>query len=604
MRLFIIVLLLCIIGGTKVFAQETKFTASAPSVVEVGEQFRLSFVLNKKGENLQVPTLQGFDLLAGPSLSTSFNTSIINGKMEQSSEYTYTYVLEAREEGEYTVAPATITAGGKEYRSNSLKIKVIKGSSKPRESNGGFSEAREDRGTTITDDDLFLRMEVSRNSLYVGESLTATLKVYARVNLVDVQGKKIPPFDGFLTEDVNIPQIRLEREEYNGKIYDRVGVLQKTILFPQHAGALTIDPYELICVVRQRVAGRSNSIFDDFFGQSRDVRVICKSKPVKITVKPLPEAGKPLGFSGMVGTLAMSSSTSTDTLRANDALTYKVVLRGTGNMKLLEAPKISFPHDFDVYDPKITRDINGTSGTVIFEYLVIPRYAGEYKIPAVQYSYFDPQSGTYKMLTGKEYTVRVAKGSDSGQGTGEAALQSFKKEDVKMLGQDIRYIKTGKSDLRLKGVQYFASIEYWLSFLIPFVLFVVGMILNRRRIKANADLVRVKSKTANKMAQKRLRAAAVAMKAGNSELFYQEVLNALWGYVSYKLNIAASELNRDNINDHLTRRGTDIALIQSFIEVLDHCEYARYAPGTNQSEEMDKIYKDSLSIITKLDKAI
>ena len=606
MRSFIIVLLLCVIGGAKVFAQETKFTASAPSVVEVGEQFRLSFVLNKQGENLQVPTLQGFDLLAGPSLSTSFNTSIINGKMEQSSEYTYTYVLEAREEGEYTVAPATITVDGKEYKSSPLKIKVIKGSDKPKGNNNASSSGiREDRGSsTITDDDLFLRMEVSRNSLYVGESLTATLKVYARVNLVDVQGKKIPPFDGFLTEDVKIPQIRLEREEYNGKIYDRVGVLQKTILFPQHAGTLTIDPYELICVVRQRVAGRSNSIFDDFFGQSRDVRVICKSKPVKITVKPLPEAGKPLGFSGMVGTLAMTTSTSTDTLRANDALTYKVVLRGTGNMKLLEAPKISFPHDFDVYDPKVIKDINGTSGTVTFEYLVIPRYAGEYKIPAVQYSYFDPQSGTYKILTGKEYTVRVAKGNESGQGTGEAALQSFKKEDVRMLGQDIRYIKTGKSDLRQRGVQYFATMEYWLSFLIPFVLFVVGMILNRRRIKANADLVRVKSKTANKMAQKRLRAASVAMKAGNSELFYQAVLNALWGYVSYKLNISASELNRDNISEHLTRRGADTTLIQGFIEVLDHCEYARYAPGANQDEEMDKVYKDSLSIIMKLDKAI
>ena len=602
MRSFIIVLLLCVIGGAKVFAQETKFTASAPSVVEVGEQFRLSFVLNKQGENLQVPTLQGFDLLAGPALRTSFNTSIINGKMEQSSEYTYTYVLEAREEGEYTVAPATITVDGKEYKSSPLKIKVIKGSDKPKGNNNASSSGiREDRGSsTITDDDLFLRMEVSRNSLYVGESLTATLKVYARVNLVDVQGKKIPPFDGFLTEDVKIPQIRLEREEYNGKIYDRVGVLQKTILFPQHAGTLTIDPYELICVVRQRVAGRSNSIFDDFFGQSRDVRVICKSKPVKITVKPLPEAGKPLGFSGMVGTLAMTTSTSTDTLRANDALTYKVVLRGTGNMKLLEAPKISFPHDFDVYDPKVIKDINGTSGTVTFEYLVIPRYAGEYKIPAVQYSYFDPQSGTYKILTGKEYTVRVAKGNESG----EAALQSFKKEDVRMLGQDIRYIKTGKSDLRQRGVQYFATMEYWLSFLIPFVLFVVGMILNRRRIKANADLVRVKSKTANKMAQKRLRAASVAMKAGNSELFYQEVLNALWGYVSYKLNISASELNRDNISEHLTRRGADTTLIQGFIEVLDHCEYARYAPGANQDEEMDKVYKDSLSIIMKLDKAI
>ena len=605
MKSFIIILLLCVFGGSKLFAQKTEFIASAPSVVEVGEQFRLSFVLNAKGENLQVPTIKGFDLLAGPSLSTSSNITIINGDMKQNQEYTYTYILEGQEEGEFTIEPATITVDGKEYKSQPLKIKVIKGSGKPRNNTQSSGDVSESRGSTsITDDDLFLRMEVSRNTLYVGESLTATLKVYARVNLVDAQGKKIPPFDGFLTEDVKIPQIHLEREEYNGKIYDRVGVLQKTILFPQHAGTLTIEPYELYCLVRQRVGSRGGSIFDDFFGNSRDVRVLCKSKPVKITVKPLPEAGKPLGFSGMVGTLTMTTSMSTDTLKANDALTYKVVLRGNGNMNLLEDPKITLPHDFDVYDPKVTRDINGTSGTVTFEYLVIPRYAGDYKIPAVQYSYFDPQAGAYKMLKGKEYAVRVEKGNESSQGSGEAALQSFKKEDVRMLGQDIRYIKTHKNDLRPKGVLYFATMEYWLSFLIPFVLFVVGMILNRRRIKANADLVRVKSKTANKMAQKRLRAASVAMKAGNSELFYQETLNALWGYVSYKLNIAASELNRDNISDHLTRRGADATLIQSFIEVLDHCEYARYAPGANQGEEMDNVYKDSISIITKLDKAI
>ena len=608
MRSLIIALLLCVIGGTKVFAQKTTFEVSAPSVVEVGEQFRLAYVINKQGENLKVPTLKGFDLLAGPSLSTSMQFSNINGKMEQSSQYTYTYVLEAREEGEYTIEPATITIDGKEYKSEAIKIKVIKGSGNSQDNNSGGNRAssqREERGSaSIKKDDLFLKLEVTRKSLYVGESLEATLKVYSRVNLADIQWKKIPAFDGFMTEDVKIPQIRLNREEYNGKIYDQVGVLQKMILFPQHAGTLKIDPYEIVCLVRQRTAGRSGSIFDDFFGGYRDVRVLCESDAVNITVKSLPETGKPLGFSGMVGTLAMTTSISTDTLRANDALTYKVVLRGNGNMKLLNAPKINFPHDFDVYDPKVTKDINGTSGTVTYEYIVIPRYAGEYKIPAIQYSYFDPKSDTYKMLKGNEYTLRVAKGNEASSTAGEAALQSFKKEDVRVLGQDIRYIKAGKSNLHPKGIQYFATLSYWLSFIIPFVLFVIGMILNRRRIKANADLVRVKSKTANKMAQKRLKAAAVAMKAENSELFYQEVLNALWGYVSYKLNIAASELNRDNINDHLTRRGADAALIQSFIDVLNHCEYARYAPGANQGEEMDKVYKDSISVITKLDKAI
>ena len=215
MKSFIIILLLCVFGGSKLFAQKTEFIASAPSVVEVGEHFRLSFVLNAKGENLQVPTIKGFDLLAGPSLSTSSNITIINGDMKQNQEYTYTYILEGQEEGEFTIEPATITVDGKEYKSQPLKIKVIKGSGKPRNNTQSSGDVSESRGSTsITDDDLFLRMEVSRNTLYVGESLTATLKVYARVNLVDVQGKKIPPFDGFLTEDVKIPQIHLEREEY------------------------------------------------------------------------------------------------------------------------------------------------------------------------------------------------------------------------------------------------------------------------------------------------------------------------------------------------------------------------------------------------------
>lgn len=608
MRSLLIVLLLCVIGGTKVFAQGTTISVSAPSVVEVGEQFKLSFVLNQQGDNLQLPTLKGFELLAGPSLSTSISMSSVNGKMSQTSEYTYTYVLEGREEGDFTIDPVTFTVDGKQVRSESVKIKVIKGSGKPQ---GGNSQGKDQNeevavSNSISEDNLFLRLELNRNSLYVGESLVATLKVYSRVDLSNFGRSKFPPFDGFLAEEVEVPRIELKREDYNGKIYN-VGVLQKTILFPQHAGVLTIEPYELECMVRQRL-GSTNSMFDEFFGNYRNVRVMRRSKPVKITVKNLPEAGKPLGFSGTVGNIAMTTSMSPETLKANDALTYKVVFQGSGNLKLIEAPKITFPHDFEVYDPKVTKDIrtteSGTAGTVTFEYLVIPRFAGDFTIPAVQYSFFDSNTGTYKMLNGKEYSVHVEKGDDSSVGTGQAALQSFKKEDVKMLGQDIRFIKTGESDLTSKGILYFATSKYWLSFLIPFILFVIGMILNRRRIKANADLVRVKSKSANKMAQRRLKAAAVAMKAGNSELFYQAVLSGMWGYVSDKLNIAASELNRDNISDHLTRRGADATLIQNFIEVLDHCEYARYAPGANQGEEMDKVYNDSITVITKLDKAI
>ena len=347
-------------------AQDVSFTASAPNVVEVGEQFRLSYSLNKEGEELRLPALQGFELLAGPSMSTSMSTTIINGKMSSNSEYIYTYVLEASAEGEYTIAPATIKVDGKEVKSNSVTIKVVKGSARPQQGQQGGGAEEAEAGTSIKKDDIFLRLEVNRKSLYVGESVVATLKIYTRVGLSQFGRSKFPPFDGFLAEELSTPQnIEFRREAYNGQVYD-VGVLRETVLFPQHAGTLTIEPFELECIVRQRLS-RSRSFFDDFFDSNyRNVRVMTKSDPVNVTVKSLPEEGKPLGFNGTVGKLSMTTSISADSLKANDALTYKIVFKGTGNLKLIDAPKINFPPDFEVYDPKAVNDVRTTSdGTTV-----------------------------------------------------------------------------------------------------------------------------------------------------------------------------------------------------------------------------------------------
>ena len=610
MKSLMISLILWVIGIGSVLAQDVEFKVSAPSVVEVGEQFRLEYVLTQQGENLKLPTLKGFELLAGPSMSTSFSMSSVNGKTTTTSEYTYTFVLSASEEGEFTITPATITVDGKEVKSDAVTIKVVKGSSQHQQSatqGGRREEVRE--GTSIKKDDIFLRLELSRNSLYVGESLVATLKIYTRVGLSGFGRSKFPPFDGFFAEEMKVPQtVEFNREEYNGQVYD-VGILQQTVLFPQHAGTLSIDAFELECIVRQRLSRGGRSFFDDFFDSNyRNVRVMTKSSPVQVKVNSLPEEGKPLGFTGTVGKITMTTSISTDSLMVNDALTYKVTFKGTGNLKMIKAPAIEFPPDFEVYDPKTTSNVStstgGMSGTVTFEYLIIPRFAGDYTIPAIEYPVFDSATKKYKTLRGQEYHVSVAKGRENSTDTGSSSVQSFRKEDVRVLGEDIRYIKTGNIRLREKGVHYYGTTAYVLSFLIPALLFLIGMLLNRQRIKANADLVRVKSKTANKMAQKRLRMAAVALKAGNAESFYEEVLKAMWGYVSYKLNVEASNLNRDNINEILTKRNIDSALIQQFIELLDTCEFARYAPDSAKNEEMDKVYKNSLQVITKLDKAI
>lgn len=590
-------------------AQEVAFQASAPTVVELGEQFRLTYSLNKKGTNLQVPTLEGFDLLMGPSTSSSSSFSSINGNVTQSVSYSYTYVLEGVKEGSYSIPAATITVDGKQYRSNALKIQVVKGSGN---SGGGRTGGRSnqaaepDATATVNEENLFVRVEVSRRSLYIGESLVATVKVYSKVDLSGFGRSKFPSFEGFLSEEMpTAERIELVRETYDGKIYN-VGTIRKVLLFPQHTGEITIDPFELECIVRQRLAG-SKSFFDDFFGNYRDVKAMRKSSPVRITVNELPQSGKPLGFRGTVGNITMNTSISVDSVKANDAVTFKVIFHGTGNLKLLEAPTINFPPDFELYDPKVTKDIktgeNGMSGTVSFEYLVIPRYSGDYQIPAFTFSFFDTQSNTYKTLSSKEYNIHVLKGSERGQGD-NTTVQSYKKEDLRHLGEDIRYIRTGNLALHAKGTHFFGTLGYLLALLVPFILFVAGAVMNRRRIKANADLVRVKNRAANKMAGKRMKAAAIAMKNHNAEAFYEEVLKALWGYVSYKLNIDRAELNRDNINEILQEKNIDTLLMQEFISVLDACEYARYAPDSKSDQEMGKIYTDGVDIIMKLDKAI
>lgn len=593
------------------YAQNVEFKASAPSVVAVGEQFKLEYTLNKEGDNLKVPTLEGFDLLMGPSVGQSFYSSNINGKMTQNVTFSYTYILEGTKKGTFQIPGATVIIDGKEYTSNALKIEVVEGS---RNSNGNQAATNRpvqpDANATVNDNNLFVKVEVSRRSLYMGESLMATIKVYTKVDLVNLGRTKFPDFNGFLAEEVPTPQrIELVREAVDGQIYN-VGTIRKVLLYPQHTGEITIEPFELECIVRQRLANGGRSFFDEFFGNYKDVRAMRRSKPVTIQVKELPQLGKPAGFGGTVGNVTMATSLSADTVNANDAITYKVTFRGTGNLKLLKAPTINFPLDFEVYDPKESRDLNitenGTTGSVSFEYLIIPRYSGDYKIPAIRFSYFDSQSNTYKTIAGTEYNIHVRKGADKGQVEISAGNQvkSFKKEDVRKVGEDIRYLKTEGLNLKAAGVRFFGTTLYWLALLIPFVLFVVGAVLNRRRIKANADIVRVKNKAANKMARKRLKVAASAMKNHNAEQFYDEVLKALWGYMSYKLNIDRAELNRDNISEILQSKGVEEDRIKEFIAVLDTCEYARYAPGSNSDQEMGKVYTDSIDVITKLDKAI
>lgn len=605
------------LGAFVVKAQDVAVTATAPSVVEVGEAFRLVYSVNAKASSISGVKLDGFSIM-GPSTSFSSSSSWVNGKHTSNVDYSYTYIVSADKEGTFTMPVATVTVDGKQYNSNQVSVQVVAASAQSNSgnqqgvTNGAAAQQRATAGQSaaITNESLFTVVEVSKNSLYMGESLLATIKLYVspQVDLSNLDNVTFPKMEGFLVEEIDPNQnITLTRTNYNGKVYN-MAVIRKMLLFPQHTGELVIDPFEIGCIIRERIAGTGDSFFDDFFGNYHERRVMRKSAPVKINVKELPVAGRPAGFSGVVGNITASATLSADSIAANEALTYKITVSGSGNLKLMSAPTLNLPHDFEVYEPKTTRNIaataTGNRGTVTFEYVIIPRYAGEYQIPALKIPYFNSANNRYTTIDIKPFNVKVLKGNTTTiQSTGDV-IQSFKKEEVRRVGEDIRYIKSGDLHLRKTGSYYFASIAYLLSLIIPAILFIVGAIIYRRRIAAAADIVRVKNRRANKMAKGRMKLAAKAMNQGAAEQFYQETLNALWGYVSYKLNIDPAELTRDNVSELLTKHQVDEQMINRFIEVLDRCEYARYAPGSNPANAMSEIYNQAISVITDLDKVI
>jgi len=596
--LILFTILTCVIN---VFAQDVEFTATAPRVVEVGENFRLTYSLNKKGKNIEIASLTGFQLLMGPSVSNSYSTQYINGRFTKKSEQSYSYVLLAEKEGKFTIHPAHIKVDGKVYTSNIINIEVVKGKGNSQDKYGKSNkQGQVSSSNRITNDNLFVKVETDKKSVYMGEFVVATLKLYSRVQVSNLGRSKFPTFQGFLSQEIKMPdQISLNRENVNGEIYS-VGVLRKLVLFPQHSGKIKIDPFELDVYVRQQ-SGSTGSVFDDFFANYQDVKVHRKSKPVTINVKSLPLNGQPADFNGTVGQIKMISSINRDTVVANDAVTLKVKINGNGNLKLIEPLDMDFPADFEIYDPKTSQKIksgvNGTYGSVSFDYIFIPRSAGKYIIPSKKFVYFDSKIKKYKTLKTKEFVIYVKPGKQLAQ-SGDV-IATYSKEDVKFIGKDIRYIKTKRTNLYEKGKYLFGSLMFYLSFLLSFLVFATIIFLNKRRIRNNSDIARVKNKRASRLAKRRLRAAAKMMNAGDKETFYDEILKALWGFTSDKLNMPISDLSKDNIAEVLTQRRVEEQVIKEYIEILDTCEFARYAPVMSE-DELSDVYIRTSELLMKL----
>lgn len=590
---------------------DVTFVASAPDVVVNGDQFRLTYTVNtQKVRDFRAPNIKGFDVLMGPSRSQQSSTQIINGSMTSTSSITFTYILMASQEGTFTIPGATIVADGQNKTSNSVQIKVLPpdkangtGGGGSSNSGGRASSRSQAAGSKITNQDLFITATASKTTVYEQEAVLLTYKVYTLVNLRQLYGK-MPDLKGFHTQEVELPQQKtFSLEHYNGRNYNTT-VWSQYVLFPQQSGKLEVPSITFEGVIAQQVV--SDDPFDAFFnGGSNYVEVKKNIITPKLTlnVKALPD-GKPANFSGGVGEFTISSSISTTELKTNDAVTVKLIISGTGNLKLISTPEVAFPKDFEVYDPKIdnkfTLTREGLSGNKVIEYLAIPRHAGNFTIPPVEFSYFDLKTNSYKTIKTEAYDLKVEKG----EGNADQVIADFtNKEDLKVLGQDIRYIKMGETNLTRKGDFFFGSVVYYLWYIIPLVLFIIFVVVYRKKAIENANVAKVRTKKANKVAAKRMKNAGKLLAENKKEAFYDEVLKALWGYISDKLNIPVSQLSKDNIEEELTKYGVAPELIKDFIGTLNECEFARYAPG-NQSEAMDKVYSSAVEVISKMENSI
>ena len=598
-------------------------TVSTKKQVMVGERFQVVFEANAEGKNFQAPSFEGFTVVGGPFTSSSSSFSMVNGSMSHTVRCTYTFALQAYQEGTFHVGSATLTVKGKKVSSEPFDIKVIPDDGSHAAPSGGGSSSGQGQSQQNTSDpqvsgkDLFIRVIPSKKSAYVGEQVVLTYKLYTKVPVSSLSVERMPSYAGFWTKDItdnNGGSLRQTSEYINGIEYTAAEI-QKIVVVPQRSGTLPIDPMIIECIAqirtesnRQRSMDPFEAFFNDpFFNRNiANVRKELTSQTLNLEVKSLPENGKPASFAGAVGNFNFKSEIDKTELSTNEAFTLTLTVSGTGNVELLQMPTPVFPPDFEVYDPKITMNVNnnanGLSGTKKAEYLVIPRRAGSFTVPAVEFSYFDPSKGAYQTLSSQPYEIKVEKGKGGDEGS-SGGIYASNQEGIKYLGSDIRHIMTGNAHLKPMHTVFFGSAAYFVVLLVLLVLFVILLFVLKKREQLSQDTAANRNRKADKVARGRLKSAAQFLKAKDQDKFYVEMSQALWGYIADKLGIERSKLSMDTVNETMKAKNVPDELTQQFIDTLNSCEFARFAPGSAEAK-MDDLYQRGIDVISKAEKVL
>lgn len=583
---------------------EVSFKVICKKQVVVGEQFQVSYELTGDGSNFEAPNFTNFEIVGGPFSSSSSSVQIINGSVTKSTTHTYSFYLRAIKEGTFTIPAATITINKKKFKSTTEDITVVKDSSV---ATGGNTSSV---GNNSNTKEVFLEAVPNKKSAYIGEQITLKYKIYYTIPISQLTISKAPSYSGFWMKDVTDNNGTLQQSSTvrNGTEY-HVATIQEIVLIPQKPGTLTIDPLDISCIAQIRQDNRQSrgyDPFDNFFGDIMgssytNVKKEIKSQPIDIEVKPLPTKDKPASFKGAVGQFTFTSSIDKNEMKSNDAFTVTYSVSGNGNIDLLELPKPNFPPDFEVYDPKITTNTKnnsyGISGNKKAEYVVIPRVSGDFTISATEFSYFDPAKNRYVVLNSDQYQLHVERSANEGS---SGIIYAGGQEAIKVVGSDINHIMMS-GNLKKSGTLLFASPLYFILVVLMFVLFVVALVLYKRINKFNQNQVLVRNKKATKIAKKRLQNAYNYLKIKDSSHFYEEFSQALWGYISDKLNISRSQLSMDTVKEMMMGKNVSEDIVNQFIELLNNCEYARFAPG-DPNKKMEELYEKGVEVITKAEK--
>jgi len=605
MKRIILTLLLFISVIGNVLADDVTFVASAPKSVVLGQHFRLTYTVNTTdAKEPVIADMPDFDILSGPNISTQQSYSSVYGKTTSSVSVTFTYILLPKSEGDFTIQPAKINAKGKDITSNSLSIKVLPEDKASSAAQNGDRRQGGNTSANISNEDLFMRVTLSKTKVYEQEAVLLTYKVYSAVNLTNLSFPT-PELKGFNIQEVELPQEKqFELEHYNGRNYNTI-VWRQFVLFPQQSGKLEIPSLDfeaVVAVQNRRSVDPFEMMFSGFSGYV-EVKKVLKTKPLSLEVEKLP-FGKPADYSGGVGEFTIGSTINNTKLKTNSEFTLKVIVKGTGNMRLLGNPQFELPTEFESYDPVIENNFrltaNGFKGEKVYEYLITPKASGTYTIPSAHLSFFNTSTGSYETLKTQEYTVEVEKGS-------EAAVTlidntQINKEKGKVLASDIRHIKYGDEGKAEKSI-FFGSSRYMLSYAISLLLVLLFLVIYRKKVAENANTSLVRTKKANKVATRRLKVAKTLMKENKVNEFYDEILKAMWGYTSDKLSIPMSQLSKENIASTLLSRGVSDELVTEFQEILSEGEFARYAPGDKEAA-MERLYTMSINVISKMENSI